>query len=86
VPLGPVNASPLAWSADGAALYAAVEDQIWRLPMNGGARNIAAVNPFKKNADCGLTDRGSGLLLSCAVEETVSDAWTLENFDRHSVR
>jgi Tol biopolymer transport system component len=81
VPLGPTNGSPLAWSADGTSLYAVVEDQIWRLPVNGGAGNIAAVNPFKKNADCGLTDRASGLLLSCAVEESVSDAWTIENFD-----
>jgi Tol biopolymer transport system component len=86
VPFGPPNAFPSAWSADGTSLYAVIEDQIWRLPVNGGAGNLAALDPFKKNADCGLTERGSGLMLSCAVEETVSDAWTIENFDRSLAR
>ncbi len=81
VPLGPANASPMAWSADGTSLYAGVEDKIWRLPVNGGVGSIAASNPFKNDADCGLTDQPTGLLLLCAVDESVSDAWTIENFD-----
>jgi len=81
VPLGPANASPLAWSADGSYLYAAVEDTIWRLPVHGEPGSIAGFNPFKKDVDCGLTDRAPRLLLSCAVGESVSDAWTIENFD-----
>ena len=67
VPLGPTNASPLAWSADGTSLYAGVEDKIWRLPVDGGVGSIAASNPFKKDADCGLTDRAprSASLMGC---------------------
>jgi serine/threonine-protein kinase len=81
LPLGPPNALPLAWSADGSSLYAVVEDKIWRFPVHGGAGNIVVSNPFK-SGDCSLADRAPGLLLVCNAEESLSDAWTIENFDR----
>jgi sugar lactone lactonase YvrE len=81
-PVGPPGNRPLGWSRDGRFVY--VWDRsggrISRVPVRGGQGVIIGDNPFK-DADCGLTEGSADVSLLCTVEESVADAWVMENFD-----
>lgn len=80
-PIGPPHGWPLGWSADGASLYLETEgNQIQRLPAKGGKGVTIADLPFKDSA-CDFHERPARLQLICAVPESVSDVWMIENFE-----
>jgi Tol biopolymer transport system component len=76
------RSGPVGWSADGRSVY--VEDgtsgDILRVSATGGAATTVAKQPFD-NADCAAIERRSSLALVCWVEESIADAWMIENFD-----
>jgi Tol biopolymer transport system component len=81
-PLGPRNAWPMGWSADNTSVYVQDESEgrIRRVALHGGKEAVVAINPFK-NADCNLSERPAGLVLLCKVDNSISDAWLVEDFD-----
>jgi Tol biopolymer transport system component/tRNA A-37 threonylcarbamoyl transferase component Bud32 len=80
VRVGPPMSWPLGWSADETSLY--IEDpdgRILRAPTRGGPANVAGRLP--PHSSCMLEPVPPSLVLVCSVEESVGDAWMLENFD-----
>ena len=73
---------PLGWSADGSSVFAwhPSDGRIRRVPVRGGPEVPLGQNPFK-NSDCGLVESSPHISLLCTVEESVVDAWAVENFD-----
>jgi Tol biopolymer transport system component len=81
--IGPAQkTSPQGWSSDGRKVF--VEDKESRHIFTVSARSGAVIstisNPFI-NASCRVTEKQFGLALLCNVDESVSDAWMIENFD-----
>ena len=76
---------PLGWAADGKSLFVREQGarEIFRVPVSGGEPTLAAEIPFDE-ADCLTYDRTAEFLLLCTVQEAVSDAWMIENFDQSS--
>jgi hypothetical protein len=76
------------WTADGRSVYV----QEWEsgdvllVPASGGEPSVVATLPFEPPSHesdlwCATVERPDGLALLCNVEESVSDAWMIENFD-----
>jgi serine/threonine-protein kinase len=81
--LGTKNGAPIGWSSDGAFVYwvpAEIQDSIWRVSVQSGRRTFATVNPFT-DSRCEMREELPGVALLCAVDESVSDVWKMENFD-----
>ena len=73
---------PLGWTADGKSLYVREEgsSEVLLVPLAGGEPIVVAEIPFE-DADCRAYEQPTELLLLCTVQEAVSDAWMIENFD-----
>jgi Tol biopolymer transport system component len=81
-PIGAPNQFPLGWSADGTSFYIEGDARrVHRVPLKGGEGVTVGTLPFE-NAGCDLSDQSSSLTLVCNVQESVSDVWTMEGFDR----
>ena len=78
--LGAPETSPLGWSGDGTFLVEHGLGDIVRLEVRGREEVVLGRNPFK-GASCELNEKATTMSLMCNVEESVSDAWMMENFD-----
>jgi serine/threonine-protein kinase len=86
----PGGADALGWAANGQSIYVQEEgsDDILLVPVSGGEASVVATVPFGvvdyyggASVDCVPVERSDGLALFCDVDESVSDAWMIENFD-----
>jgi serine/threonine-protein kinase len=84
----PGRASPVGWTADGRSVHVQEWDSgdVLLVPAAGGEASVVATLPFEPPSHdidlwCATVERPDGLALLCNVEESVSDAWMIENFD-----
>ena len=73
---------PLGWAADGKSLYVRERGskEVFLLPIAGGEPTFVTELPFE-DANCRVYDQATESLFLCTVEEAVSDAWMIEDFD-----
>ena len=74
---------PIEWSADGKWIYAYNPVQkpikILKIPASDGDPKALVTLPFDNVNGISMTPDGRGIV--CAVIETQSDVWLMENFD-----
>ena len=74
---------PIEWSADGKWIYAWNREkplEILKIPASGGRPETLVTLPFEHiYPGIGMTPDGKRIV--CAVVETQSDVWVMENFD-----
>lgn len=76
---------PIEWSADGKwiCVWNPVDsEKIFKIPASGGEPKMVVTLPFKGKIDFyELAMTLDGRSVVCAVRESVSDVWLMENFD-----